>query len=297
MTSKTKKGGVCMSIKLNYGMIKELKKTGYLPEGTTTEEIRNVYALNDRYHTFSAAFCHLVDAKVFGFLERTPGSWQHETTIKQNKRYKLTDDTKVQGFTRTHHGYLPVYDVDDCEVLPERSEEEKAKIKKATEKRKQTIKMNKTCEFCNREMPEKIETFRENKRICMYCENQIESEERIEKARKIYSKIKGISYDENRIATAKEIIAKKASETIVLTLERETSNEYDENAIKVLYQDKMLGYVDRDYTKKFARIIDNNLFDLEVEFSNDDSEITVDYFDVEHYELFFTISVKEKELK
>lgn len=56
------------------------------------------------------------------------------------------------------------------------------------------------------------------------------------------SELRGVNF---RPKEAKEIVKSLAIET-TLTLERDSGNEYDENAVKVLYEDQFIGFVAKE---------------------------------------------------
>lgn len=68
----------------------------------------------------------------------------------------------------------------------------------------------------------------------------------------IYSKVAGISQPERQEA------AKLCHKNQVLVLEREPSNAFDGNAVKVLTQDgKVLGYLNRVLASELAPLLDS----------------------------------------
>lgn len=64
---------------------------------------------------------------------------------------------------------------------------------------------------------------------------------------------------------------------VLLTLECEDDNKYDAHAVKVLYDNKMIGYVERDFSEEISKIV-NSGEDYECKvffcFSESDTDFT-----------------------
>lgn len=61
---------------------------------------------------------------------------------------------------------------------------------------------------------------------------------------------------EKRSTIIKELAEVKKPEEITITLEREKDNKYDMNAVKVLADDKQIGYIGKEYASIIAPLMD-----------------------------------------
>lgn len=68
--------------------------------------------------------------------------------------------------------------------------------------------------------------------------------------------VKGIMYRPKKIT---KLVAEYVDMGDVLELEREPSNKYDSNAVKVLYDDQWIGYVEREASEEIAKIIESGV--------------------------------------
>lgn len=53
------------------------------------------------------------------------------------------------------------------------------------------------------------------------------------------------------------MVDREVYDGVVLTLECEPNNKYDAHAVKVLYDNKMIGYVERDFSEKVSLIVNS----------------------------------------
>ncbi len=54
------------------------------------------------------------------------------------------------------------------------------------------------------------------------------------------------------------IVDREVYKGVVLTLECEPDNKYDAHAVKVLYDNKMIGYVERDLSEEVSLIVNSD---------------------------------------
>lgn len=201
-----------------------------------------------------------------------------------NRGFKVPEGLEPEGEYWNKQGWIIVYDIRKCEKRKVMDEETK---KRTLEKRKETLRINRTCEFCNYEQDQKIVEYKDNKRICYDCleKIQLEEEKQIEElnfqqAKEHSFRIKGIPFEESRKRLALKIQEEiEKDNKIELSLEREPANTYDENAIKIMCFNEQLGYVDARVASKVAPILDNSSHKISIEFDYDDFEIyNYDYY-------------------
>ena len=74
------------------------------------------------------------------------------------------------------------------------------------------------------------------------------------------SKVVGVSQKNEDGSDRQLIISREVEEEDPLTLEREPSNQYDKNAIKVLSKDgNQIGYLNKELAEKIKQALDNEV--------------------------------------
>jgi len=72
----------------------------------------------------------------------------------------------------------------------------------------------------------------------------------------IVFEVKGSMYRPKRVI---KMIADNLDNGSILTLDPDLKNKYDENAVKVIYDDTFIGYVERDLSSEVKKIIERDI--------------------------------------
>jgi hypothetical protein len=91
-------------------------------------------------------------------------------------------------------------------------------------------------------------------------ENELKRRRKM-KIQNVDLKVVGVTFTnedtgEKRSTIIKELAEVKKPEEITITLEREKDNKYDMNAVKVLADDKQIGYIGKEYASIIAPLMD-----------------------------------------
>lgn len=87
------------------------------------------------------------------------------------------------------------------------------------------------------------------------------------KEREMHTKVVGVTKkneDDEKIQELLENISDICYEGELLSLEHESDNPYDENAIKVFYEHDHIGYINRELAKELAPLVDQQRVEAEL---------------------------------
>ena len=191
-------------------------------------------------------------------FQRIEGRWKnvpsHMKTKTQLNQMGFKPAGEPIGEVWSHNVWIQLYD--EADVIPKRKPTEKQL--QALEKARRTAEINRTCVDCEKVMPNKNYVWHwDEKTVCEWCYYKREEEEEKRlflEGKEHFTRVAGPMYN------GRQELIKKMTDKTPLFLERDPSNPFDENAIKVLGlvegEKQQIGFLHREFAEKFAPMMD-----------------------------------------
>lgn len=226
-------------------------------------------------------------------FQRIEGGWKnvppYMKTKTQLNQMGLKPIGEAIGEVWSYKVWIQLYD--ETEVISKRKPSEKQL--ENLEKARETAKRNRTCHDCGYVHTSKRRIWKwGDVAVCYDCytDRELEEEKRLFLLEtEHFTRVAGPMYE------GRQEIIKKMTNKTPLFLERESSNRFDMNAIKVLAfveeKKQQIGYLHREFAEKFAPMMDGgkmvsieNLAITREEYGNRDGYVWVDGEQVSLYE-------------